>query len=177
MMTTAHWYLLATAPRFEQKVADQIKLWWNLPTWCPVILESRQWISQRQTIEIPLLRGHILVYGTEAQRVQAMRHHGVSHCLMAGDEPVRIADEEIQQLKAFIDEYKYVHGQSLQPGHAVQLYQGAFSGQQGLREWQRRETVDLTLHQLGIRLEAARPIYPANTNKQTASTDYMKTKT
>ncbi|SEM31323.1 Transcription antitermination factor NusG [bacterium A37T11] len=148
------WYALKSKPQHERKAAEQIKAWWGIETWCPVREEVHQWSDRKKHVEVPLLRGYVLICATEKERLHSLQHPGIIHCLTYLGQPSIIRQASIEILKQFITSYKNIEVKTLHPGSRALITEGSFAGVQGIIQDTARRKVTLALPQLGFLLEA-----------------------
>jgi transcription antitermination factor NusG len=129
---TRYWYVLFTRPLWEKKVqATLIKLF-GIEAWCPLRKVARRWSDRIKIIEEPYFRNYVFVHASEKERAMTLSATGVIECVRFQGKPARISEQEIKNIKDFIEGYSDVEVRCLEPGDRVTFYNGAFVDQEAV---------------------------------------------
>jgi transcription antitermination factor NusG len=130
------WYAVRTRPRFEKKVVSELKCK-DLETFLPLSTTTRQWSDRQARVQSPIFSGYVFVRiaASLANRVAVLRTHGVLNFVGPRDMGSPIADEEIESIRAVVDQnvvlepYPYLH-----TGDKVCIKGGPLDGVTGVLE-------------------------------------------
>lgn len=106
-MNQERWFAVYTRPRWEKKVADQLKRK-KIECYCPQNRTSNRWSDRVRNVSEPLFSSYVFVYLKEEEREAAMQVNGVVNFVYWLDKPVVVKDEEIEAIKRFLFEYSNV---------------------------------------------------------------------
>lgn len=154
-MEQKKWYVAYTKPQFEKKVHEQLGKWYGIESWCPLTKSKRKWSDRVKVLEVPLFKCYVFLKVTEKERIEALSLNGMLNYVRYLGKPAVIRDQEIEELKQFLQEYQEIKVQSLEPGQSVVIRSGLFEGQEGIVRRQSGDTVVLDMPQLRCRLEAS----------------------
>lgn len=154
-MEQKKWYVAYTKPQFEKKVHEQLGKWYGIESWCPLTKSKRRWSDRVKILEVPLFKCYVFLKVTEKERIEALSLPGMLNYVRYLGKPAVIRDQEIEELKQFLEEYQEIKVQSLEPGQSVVIRSGLFEGHQGIVKRQDGDTVVLEMPQLRCRLEAS----------------------
>lgn len=152
---TKKWYVAYTKPQWERKVHEQLGRWYGIESWCPLVKSKRKWSDRVKVLEMPLFRSYVFLRVTEKERIQALSLDGIFKYVSYLGKAAPIKDKDIEELKQFIEEFKEVKVQNLEPGKSVVIREGVFEGQQGIVKTVMGNKVILEMPHLRCRLEAS----------------------
>jgi transcriptional antiterminator RfaH len=133
-----HWYVVHTQPNKEGH-ADQHLRRQGFTTYLPRYLRSRRHARKTETVARPLFPRYLFVAVDVARDRWRSIHStvGVSHLLLAGEEPLSIPDRVVDEIRARETNDGFValglpHG--VGPGSHVRLIDGIFADAKGVLE-------------------------------------------
>lgn len=154
------WYVIYTQARAEKKTANRLKDS-GFEVYCPLQEEVRQWSDRRKKIKVPVFRSYVFIrlenYAKE--RVAVLQTPGVSRFLWWLGKPAVVREVEMNDLKAFLEDYKDKDIQiSYLKGEKVEIKQGPLKAYKGtIIDLDRRKAV-LHIESLGLTLKAQLPL-------------------
>lgn len=130
------WYAVRTRPRFEKKVVGELKCK-EVETFLPLNNLTRQWSDRKARVQLPIFPGYVFVRiaASLPNRVTILRTNGVLNFVGPRDVGAPIADEEIESVRAIVDQdvacepYPYLHA-----GDKVCIRGGPLDGVTGVLE-------------------------------------------
>ena len=149
-----NWYVVYTKPKWEKKVAEQLKNK-GIACYCPLVTQVRQWSDRKKKVEVPLFNSYVFVQLPEAQRNMVFQSVGVVRYLFWLGKPAIVRDEEIDTIKKWLDpaQANDVSLHSFQVGDAIQLESGPFSSQKAIVQEVTNTHYLLVLESLGCVLK------------------------
>lgn len=122
------WFALYTKPRNEFKAAEQIESL-EVDYFLPTITKIKQWSDRKKKITEPLLRGYILIYASEKQRILSLEQKAIVRCVFDLGKPAKIPQWQIDNLKTMLKtNSKLTIEEGLLPGVKVMITDGPFQG-------------------------------------------------
>jgi len=122
------WFALYTKPRNEFKAAEQIESI-GVEFFLPTITKIKQWSDRKKKITEPLLRGYILIFANEKQRVLSLEQKSIVRCVFDLGKPAKIPQWQIDNLKTVLNTHSEVSiKEGLVPGVRVLITSGPFEG-------------------------------------------------
>ncbi len=122
------WFALYTKPRNEFKAAEQIESL-GVEFFLPTITRLKQWSDRKKKITEPLLRGYILIYASEKQRILSLEQKAIVRCVFDLGKPAKIPQWQIDNLKTMLKtNSKLTIEEGLLPGVKVMITDGPFQG-------------------------------------------------
>ncbi len=122
------WFALYTKPRNEFKAAEQIESL-GVDFFLPTITKIKQWSDRKKKITEPLLRGYILIFATEKQRIFSLEQKAIVRCVFDLGKPAKIPQWQIDNLKTMLKtDSKLIIEEGLKPGVKVIITDGPFKG-------------------------------------------------
>nr|WP_309755747.1 UpxY family transcription antiterminator [Flavobacterium sp.] len=149
-----NWYVVYTKPKWEKKVAEQLKNK-GIACYCPLVTQVRQWSDRKKKVEVPLFNSYVFVQLPEAQRNMVFQSVGVVRYLFWLGKPAIVRDEEIDTIQKWLDpaQANDVSLHSFQVGDAIQLESGPFSSQKAIVQEVTNTHYLLVLESLGCVLK------------------------
>ena len=146
------WFVLYIKPRNEKKAADRLQEL-GITVYCPLITEVRQWSDRKKKIEIPLIPSYIFVQLEEKERELVFQVPAVVRYLYWLGKPALVKDKEIETLKEWLESGQLdTRMESLQPGDKIAIEQGPFKGKEGLVQVVKKNSLELLLLELGVKI-------------------------
>lgn len=149
-----NWYVVYTKPKWEKKVAEQLKNK-GIACYCPLVTQVRQWSDRKKKVEVPLFNSYVFVQLPEAERNMVFQSVGVVRYLFWLGKPAIVRDEEIDTIKKWLDpaQANDISLHSFQVGDAIQLESGPFSSQKAIVQEVTNTHYLLVLESLGCVLK------------------------
>ncbi|MFV8362146.1 UpxY family transcription antiterminator [Flavobacterium sp. ZT3P35] len=149
-----NWYVVYTKPKWEKKVAEQLKNK-GIACYCPLVTQVRQWSDRKKKVEVPLFNSYVFVQLPETQRNMVFQSVGVVRYLFWLGKPAIVRDEEIDTIQKWLDpaQANDVSLHSFQVGDAIQLESGPFSSQKAIVQEVTNTHYLLVLESLGCVLK------------------------
>ena len=146
------WFVLHIKPRNEKKAAIQLQEL-GITVYCPLLTEIRQWSDRKKKVEIPLIPSYIFVQLDEKQRDFVFQVPAVVRYLYWLGKPAIVRDAEIETLKKWLESGQLdTRMESLQPGDKIAIEQGPFKGKKGLVQVVKKNSLELLLLELGVKI-------------------------
>jgi transcription antitermination factor NusG len=127
---TRYWFVLFTRPLWEKKVQETITKFFGIEAWCPLKKVARRWSDRIKIIEEPYFRNYVFVHATEKERAVTLDATGVIECVRFLGKPARVSEQEINNIKDFIEGHSDVEVRGIEPKDRVTFYNGAFVDQE-----------------------------------------------
>lgn len=149
-----HWYAAYTRLFHERKTAENLQKM-GIRSFVPVREEIHQWSQRKKKVMKVLIPQMIFVYGTEAERLEALKLPAISHYLVLRGEhkPAIIPDDQMQRFMFLVDysnETIEMFTSPLEPGQSIKVIKGPLSGLEGeLLEIEGKSKVVVRLDLLG----------------------------
>lgn len=149
-----NWYVVYTKPKWEKKVAEQLKNN-GIACYCPLVTQVRQWSDRKKKVEVPLFNSYVFVRLPEAERNMVFQSIGVVRYLFWLGKPAIVRDEEIETMKKWLDpaQANDISVVSFQVGDSIQLESGPFSKQKATVQEVTNTHYVLVLESLGCVLK------------------------
>ncbi|MFV8346766.1 UpxY family transcription antiterminator [Flavobacterium sp. ZB4P13] len=149
-----NWYVVYTKPKWEKKVAEQLKSS-GIACYCPLITQVRQWSDRKKKVEVPLFNSYVFVQLADSERNAVFQSVGVVRYLFWLGKPAIVRDEEISVIKKWLDlsDGTDISVASVQVGDAIQLDSGPFSNQKAIVQEVNNTHYVLVLESLGCVLK------------------------
>lgn len=125
------WYALYTCANHEKKAAKEI-FRRGLDSFLPVYKTTRRWSDRRVQIEMPLFPGYVFVHLALCDRLKALQVPGVVRLVGFSGLPAALPDEQIDTLRAGLDEVRAQPHPLLTAGKRVRIKRGPLAGMQGI---------------------------------------------
>ncbi|MFV8370427.1 UpxY family transcription antiterminator [Flavobacterium sp. LB2R40] len=123
-----NWYVVYTKPKWEKKVAEQLKKI-GIACYCPLIIQERQWSDRKKKVEVPLFNSYVFVQVGETDRNSVFQSVGAVRYLFWLGKPAVVRDEEITVIKKWLNtaDGNEVMVETYQIGDSIQLESGPFT--------------------------------------------------
>lgn len=154
------WYVVYTKPRNEKKVAVKLKDK-GIEIYCPLQEEVHQWSDRKKKVKVPVFRSYIFVRleNYKKESVPILETPGVLRFLWWLGKPGIVRDEEINDIRHFLEEYDQVEVvQRYAKGEKVAIVHGPLREQQGIIIDLDKRKAKLYINSLGISLKAYVPL-------------------
>jgi transcriptional antiterminator RfaH len=150
------WFVLYTKPQQEKKVAITLEKI-GITSYCPCVVETKQWSDRIKKVETPLLKSYVLVQLEEKERARVFEVPGVVRYLFWLGKPAMVRDQEVATLRDWLNEEEAtVYATPWQLGAKIVLASGAFKGQEAMVQSVKNSKVELVLTSLGVKLTLER---------------------
>ena len=149
-----NWYVVYTKPKWEKKVAEQLKKI-GIECYCPLIIQERQWSDRKKKVEVPLFNSYVFVQLTESERNSVFQSSGVVRYLFWLGKPAIVRDEEIEVIKKWLNTSDTIDlmVDSYKIGDAIQVESGPFTAQKAVVQEINKTHYILYLESLGCVLK------------------------
>lgn len=130
--TAQFWYALTVRPRHERAVARALDSK-GLEDFSPVYRARRRWCDRMKELEVQLFPGYVFCRFSYRDRMAVLNTPGVTSIVGFGRQPVPVADEEIEAVRAVL-----ASGFPVQPwaylrsGQRVRIEEGCLEGVTGI---------------------------------------------
>lgn len=154
------WYVLYTKPRNEKKTAKLLEAK-DVEVYCPLQEIVKQWSDRKKKISEPVFRSYIFVKleAYEQEQTAVLETPGAVRFLWWQKKPGIVRDEEITEIRNFLERYKGVSlTVNFAEGDTVTVADGPFREQTGNIVRIKRKTAVLELKSLGWNIVAELPL-------------------
>ena len=147
----SNWYALYTKPRWERKVAKQLKEQ-GMECYCPVTTEVRQWSDRKKKVTTPLFKSYVFVKLSEKDRAKVFDTPGVVQYVFWLGKPAIIRNKEIEIIQQWLEDgqAEEVEVGDLSPGDRINITNGSFKGQDAIVSEIGKKRLKLVLKNLGL---------------------------
>ena len=148
-----NWFVVYTKPRQEKKVANELNKI-GIESYCPTKLVERQWSDRKKKIETPLFTSYCFVNLTENDRNKVFQVPGVIRYLFWLKKPAIVRDEEIIEIKRWLNDYDHnlIEAKVFQNNDRLIIKSGLFVDTEATVLKQNRNQLVLQLESLGFNL-------------------------
>lgn len=152
---THSWYAVYTKPRWEKKVFHSLEER-GFVAYCPLNKVSRQWSDRVKVVEEPLFKSYVFVQATEEERTRVRMVDGVLNFVYWNGKPAVVKDQEILEIRKFLNEYNDVQLEStdLAPDNRVVIRRGVMMNMEATVKRVFPKRVEVEIESLGYRLVA-----------------------
>ncbi|NVO21401.1 MAG: UpxY family transcription antiterminator [Bacteroidetes bacterium] len=129
-----HWYAIYTRSRTEKKVYTEL-IKRNIHVFLPLHKTVRQWSDRKKTVEVPLFNSYLFVCINEKEYLTALQVEGVVRYVTFEGKAVSIPPQQIEAIKAYIDEGTPAYEESLinlEAGVNIEITRGPMMGLNGI---------------------------------------------
>ena len=129
-----HWYALYTRSRAEKKVFTELKLR-AISAFLPMRTSIRIWSDRKKKVELPLFNSYVFVNVSEKEYLPALQVDGVVRFVSFGGKAVTIPPQQIEAIKAYLDEGAPLYDDSvteLEAGLNIEITRGPMMGLTGI---------------------------------------------
>ena len=150
-----YWTAFYTKPRSEKKAATRLQSR-GFEIYCPVRTVLKQWSDRKKKIKEPVFTSYLFARVDETARQQILMDASIVASVFWLKAPVVIRDQEIEAIRAFLDEYPEAEGAALEinPGDHATIKAGPLSGETGVVIQTRKNKAVLQIKNLGLELKA-----------------------
>ena len=149
-----NWYVLYTKPKWEKKVAEQLKAN-GIECYCPLITKIKQWSDRKKKVEVPLFNSYVFVLIDDTSRNNVFVSTGVVRYLFWLGKPAIVRDDEIQTIKTWLN-FPNIVDFSITPyqvGDKIKVVSGPFVNQEAIVQEVNKTQYILVLESLGCVLK------------------------
>ena len=127
------WYAVYTRPRWEKKVAALL-LENGIENYCPINKVTRQWSDRKKIVLEPVFKGYVFVRLEENKKWKVKEIPGVLNFVYWLGKPAKIRDEEIDQIRKFLNEFNdvQVEAKGFVVNTEVRIKQGVLMNYKGI---------------------------------------------
>lgn len=126
------WYALYTKPRWEKKVNKALEQK-GIEAYCPLNRVKRKWSDRMKIVEEPLFKSYVFVRVEENERTEVRYVDGVLNFVYWNGKPAIVRDDEIIEIKKFLNDYENVEVKNInmRPADEVVINAGVMVGATG----------------------------------------------
>lgn len=156
----ARWYAAYILANHERRVAEQLGRK-GVVNFLPICDVVRQWKDRRVRLQYPLFPGYVFVRIALCEKLEVLRLSGVVRFVGFGEQPVSLAEEEIEGLRrGVVGELKMEPHPYLNKGQRVRILRGPLSGMEGILLRSRGKfrlvlSIDLIMRSVVVDIDAA----------------------
>lgn len=149
-----NWYVVYTKPKWEKKVAEQLRNV-GVECYCPLIIKIHQWSDRKKKVEVPLFNSYVFVRLADKDRNLVFQSAGAVRYLFWLGKPAIVRDDEINTIKNWLDKPNKgeVTITTLQVGDKITLDSGPFTSQEAVIQEVKNTHYVLVLESLGCVLK------------------------
>lgn len=149
-----NWYVVYTKPKWEKKVAEQLRKN-GIECYCPLVVQVRQWSDRKKKVEVPLFNSYVFVQLAETKRNIVFDAPGVVRYLFWLGKPAIVRDEEIEVIKKWLDSGADtdISVAKYKVGDSVEVESGPFMAQKAIVQEVNSNNYILVLESLGCVLK------------------------
>lgn len=150
-----NWYVLYTKPRWERKIAEQLEIN-GIECYCPLNRVERKWSDRWKTVQEPLFRCYVFVRIAKENINKPLEINGVFNYIHQMKQPAPVRDQEIEDMRRFLTEYKSVKLEKINVGvnDAIEVLYGPLMDKTGLVTQVHDNFVKVAIASLGYSLVA-----------------------
>jgi transcriptional antiterminator RfaH len=145
------WFVICVKPRYDKMITASLEQK-GVVHYCPYYESVRQWSDRKRKIYVPLFSSYMFVEleNYSREKIEVLTVPGVSKFLWYDNKPCTIKQEEINEIKNFLSNYKGIKCESqLLPGQKVTVNKGVFSNYSGEVRFLEGNKAFLVLSSLG----------------------------
>lgn len=148
------WYVLYTKSRNEKVVAQRLQ-GLGIEVYCPLIKTKRQWSDRMKWVEEPLFRSICFVRINEQDREKVFQIAGVVRYLFWLGKPAVVRDNEIEQLKVFLETHDHdqITVVNFKPQEKVRINSGVLAQKEATVVRQVQNKLILSLDAIGMQIQ------------------------
>jgi transcription antitermination factor NusG len=149
------WYAVYTKPRWEKKI-DAMFGERGITSYCPLNKVRRKWSDRFKVVEEPLFKSYVFVRITDKEMSAVRQVSGVINFVYWNNKPATIKDEEVDQIKRFLNEYQDVQvvPMEIKPQSKVLITKGIMMNKEAEVVQVRSKMVEVIIECLGYKLTA-----------------------
>ncbi|WP_339735028.1 UpxY family transcription antiterminator [uncultured Sunxiuqinia sp.] len=151
------WHAVYVKSRAEKKSLGEL-IRRGIEAYLPLQVSKRQWSDRVKIVEEPLLRGYLFVRVSYREYVEVLKVSGVMAFISFGNEPAKIPEKQINDLKLFIEKVNsavHVTNENIAKGQKVRVVAGALAGIEGeISEVRGKKRIVLRFDKLGCSIFA-----------------------
>jgi len=155
------WYVLYTKPRNEKKVSQLLEEK-GIEVYCPLQESIRQWSDRKKKIQEPIFKSYVFVKmdDYEVESIKVLRTAGTVRFLWWVGKPGTVREEEIKQIKNFLNKYKDAEiNVNIVEGQEVSIIEGPLKENSGVVLRINGNKATLHLKTLGWNITAQVPMH------------------
>ncbi|MFT7162353.1 MAG: transcription antitermination factor NusG [Bacteroidia bacterium] len=152
---STYWTAFYTKPRNEKKASDRLRSK-GFEVYCPTRTVLKQWSDRKKKVTEPVFNSYLFAKVDESQRLEILQDHGIVSNVRWLGQPARIRENEITQIKAFLDDYPYAEAFSgeYRVGDEISVSSGVLTGQSGVIQRISGNKGILSIASLGLEIHA-----------------------
>ncbi len=154
------WKAIYTKPRHEKKVSERLTQK-GIEVYCPLQTTVKQWSDRKKKVKEPIFKSYVFVNCDEQEQLAVLQTAGVVQFVYYLKRVAIIRNEEIDQIKRFIEGYENIVLENIDKwkiGDEVRIDEGGMKGLLGEIIDIREKKARLLLNEMGIGLVADIPL-------------------
>lgn len=154
-LAKSYWTAFYTKPRCEKKAADRLFAK-GLEVYCPTRTVIKQWSDRKKKVLEPVFVSYLFGKVDDLSRTDFLMDPGVVSNVRWLGKPVIIRDQEILEIKAFLEEFTAsdIVIKEFKEKQQVNITSGPLSGLTGIVKYSKGNKTILTLESLGLEIQA-----------------------
>ena len=146
-----NWYVLIVNVRQEIQIAHNLERM-GIETFCPTVLEIRQWSDRKKRIEVPLFKSYVFVRLEEKQRNQVFSVAGIVRYLFWLGKPAVVENREIDVIREWLESDGLEEDglTSFFPGQKVVVAEGVMANKTAVVQKVGKNRLHLVLERLNM---------------------------
>ncbi|MEP6746609.1 MAG: UpxY family transcription antiterminator [Bacteroidota bacterium] len=101
------WYAVYTRPRWEKKIANQLRQN-KIEAYCPLNKTWKKWADRKKLVYEPLFTSYVFVYVSESEKIAVKRINSKINFVYWIGKPAVIREEEIEAIKDLLSQFNNV---------------------------------------------------------------------
>jgi transcription antitermination factor NusG len=149
------WYAVYTKPRWEKKVHRVLEER-GIQSYCPLNKVRKQWSDRIKVVEEPLFKSYVFVHVPYEEQTKVRMVEGVLNYVYWNGKPAVVREEEIVNIKRFLNEFQEVTLESMDilPNTKVVIRTGVMMDKEATVKRVMNNRVELVIESLGYKLVA-----------------------
>jgi transcription antitermination factor NusG len=150
------WLAIYTQPRWEKKVHKLLEEA-GIESYCPLNTVYRQWSDRIKKVEEPLFKSYVFVRVSKDEQTKVRMTPGVLNFVYWLGKPAVVRDEEIDNIRKFMNEYDEVEVkpiEKIEPGSKLIISGGIMMGEEATALQVFKNTVEVRIESIGFTLVA-----------------------
>jgi transcription antitermination factor NusG len=154
----SHWYAVHTRPHHEKRVEERLRMN-SLETFLPVHRCRHLWKNGvRADLEMPIFPCYLFACASTYDRAMLLRIPGVLGLASSSAHPSKISPEDIEALRAAVENLRAIPHPYLNAGDQVRIVSGPLAGMGGIlirRKQELRVVVSIEIIMRSIAVEVS----------------------
>ncbi|HVM87561.1 MAG TPA: UpxY family transcription antiterminator [Puia sp.] len=155
MSSEKKWYVVYTKPRWEKKVHGLFDEK-GFENYCPLNKVRKKWSDRMKTVHEPLFKSYVFIKIAEEEKTAVRMVNGVVNFVYWLGKPAVVRENEIVDIKKFLDEYENVQAEPLELAEnmKVRVERGALMNKEATVVKVMNNKVQIIIESIGYSLTA-----------------------